>query len=316
MSYRLLDQNGNAIDYTRRAPRMGGISLRTHEAVLVRTDVPLDVPALVARAKGDGGGQWFYEKVKELQRKREALARRRAAGEACRDEEAEGLSFSTVGDVKALRKALDFEIQVQVPSEGGVRMVTTSAFALLTSSMAVADLNTAYESVPTVVEQLVQDMDDDAPNTEVGQTLDFGHLSPTDDPKPLGETEEYREVGAGEDRYTILAFKDGYMRAFSQELLDRGGPRVFSDLMDLGIGTREILELFALKKIIDYHGSKRRERQASHVMIRNRSAAALYSVDDEHAEHRAPRTARGSTEQRARRRRRTSRSCAGAWRRP
>lgn len=287
-SLRVLDQNGEAIDYTKRAPTFNGVRLRTHESVLVRTEEPLDVPALVSRAKGDGGAQWFYEKIRELARKRQTLAARRRSGDACRDEEAESLSFATVKDMQALRRALDFDIVVHVPAENGKRSITTSAFALLTSSMAVADVNMAYESVPTVVEKLVRDLDDSAEHTEVGQVLQFPHLvDPTADPIPLKETEALKEVTAGEDRYTVLSFRDGYLAKFSQALIDRGGPRVFNDLMDLGQGVRECLELFGLKKIIDYHGSKGTS-QRSHVMIRNRAAAALFSSTTNTPSTRAP----------------------------
>lgn len=273
MSLRLLN-------YNERRPRSSANSptLRAHESVLVRAERPMDVAAYAARAKGDNGGQWFADEIRGLAKRRLEAAQKRRAGESVRDEQADGLSFASVRDLRGLQKALDFDVVFKVQEENGsVRSITTSAFSLLTSSMAVADVQTAYESVPTVGELLVMDIDDEQPNTELGQVLDYGHQRPTDPPKPLGETEDYKEANSvGEDRYTALAFKDGFQRAFSQELIDRGGPRIFNELMDLGQHAREVLELAVLRKVIDFYGS-RGTNPTDHVMIRNRVGASLFS---------------------------------------
>ena len=265
------------LNYNERRPRSSAnvASLRAHETVLVRTEQPLAVGELVTRARADNGGQWLADEVRKLSRRREDATKKRRIGESVVDDEADALSFASVRDMRAFQDKLDFEVAFK--DERG-RSITTSAFSLLASSMAFADVQVAYEGVPTVVERMVTDLDDKQPHTELGRPLDFGHQSPSAEPKPLGETEEYHEAkDVDEERYTILAFKDGYQRAFSQEVIDLGGPRVFSELSDLGAGAREIMEFNSLKKLIDYHGSKG-SSQTSHVMIRNRAAASLFSA--------------------------------------
>jgi len=274
------------LDYTKVRPNVssggcGRTALRTHDNVFVRTRSVPNFADMKSRceAEGKNGGAWLRDQIADMAARREALNLRRRNGEACQDSEAEALSFGAVHDIVALRKALDFDVTFDHRSNDGLscRSVTTSAFALLASSMAVQDATMAFESVPTVAELLVQDMDDIQPHTELPQVLDFGMVNPDQDPKPLGETEEYREIGVGEDRYTVLSFKDGYQRAFSQDAIDLGGPKVFSQITDLGQGAREVMELFSLRKIIDYNGSKA-TGAGSHVMIRNRAAASLFSA--------------------------------------
>jgi hypothetical protein len=301
------------LNYNERRPRSSAnvASLRAHETVLVRTDQPLAVNDLVSRAKADNGGQWLADKVRDLGKRREEAAKKRRLGEDVRDDEADALSFANIRDMRAFQDKLDFNVNM-VERE---RSITTSAFSLLTSSMAFADVAVAYEAVPTVAERLVTDIDDKQPHTELGKPLDFGHENPTDDVKPLGETEEYHEANdVDEERYTILSFKDGYQRAFSQDVIDLGGPKVFNELSDLGAGAREIMELFSLKKIIDYAGS-RGSSQANHVMIRNRAAASLFSSTANTPSTRAPsarasRATRSSTAPRSRTCASASRPCA------
>jgi len=251
--------------------------VRAHETALVRTDDRLDFGALRAAAKTDG--QKLADVTGELVKRRRTAVRQRRLGNFTVDHEAENLSFGSIANMRALRAAFDFNVTVQVPNADGqgTRAVTTSAFTLLTSNMAVADVNTAYESVPTVSEFLIgRELDDNAPNTEIGAALDFGHSDVTDLPKPMSETEKFREIGAGEERYTILELLDGFQVAFSQTFIDRSPALVQSQLMDLGTHARDLIEARSLLKITDHFGSATANN--FHAMIRNRAAAALFSA--------------------------------------
>ncbi len=271
------------LDFSKARPRSAAPlpQLRAHESVLVQTDSVLPIADMASRAKAENdGGQVLADLIADLKRRRITTASLRRNGQNVIDHEAEALSFGAIRggeSMRALRRATDFDVTVQVPQpDGSKRSVTTSAFALIAGALAHTAVAVAAESVPTICDQLVQDLDDIQPHTEIPELLDFTFTDPADMPKPLGETEEYREVGAGEDRYTILQYKDGYQRAFSQDMIDRVPGRVFSELTDLGRGAMEVMELFALRKIIDFHGSK--TTGTHHAMVRNRSAAALFSA--------------------------------------
>lgn len=262
----------------KNSPRCGP-AVRAHESVLAAPREELRWADIVRRTKeGDNGGQWLQEKIRELGARRADLAARRRTGERVSDPDAEGLSFAAVGSkLPDLQRKLDF--QVQLPDTGEERAtVSTSAFVLATSAMAVADINTAFESVPTISDDLVMDLDDNNANTEIAAALEFAHIGNlTDTPKALNEEEQYREVGAGEDRYTGLTFKDGYQRAFSQTFIERAPAQIFSQLSDLGQGAREVMEWISIGWLMDYWGS-RGSNQTLHSLYFNRTATSLFST--------------------------------------
>lgn len=252
--------------------------VRAHKDVLVKTDEVLDFAALKNAAEAEGGGQSYLDVVRDLSRRRRAAARRRRNGEYVIDHEAESMSFAGTLDMREVRRMLDFPVTVQVPQADGRRdAITTSAFALLSSAMAVEDVNLAYEAVPTISEHMIgQEIDDNQPNTEIGGVLDFKHADPLEVPRTRPEMTAYLEVGAGEERYTALSWHDGYLRRFSQQFVDRAPSQVYSQLMDLGTHMRELIEMRSLLKICDYYGSKSSSGYF-HAMIRERAAAALFS---------------------------------------
>src|SRR3990167_1021492 len=249
--------------------------------------------AIRQRAKdGDQGGDWFSGLVRELVdlRHEAHLAARHGERPSREAREAGGLSFAAIADMPGLVRAFDFPVTYREPvwPDGRQRAtVTTSALALLTSTMALADVDQGYEGVPTIVEELVTELDDNHANTEIGAALDFGHAIGAEEPKPLKETEAYRDVGAGEDRFTAITFRDGYKRSFSQVSIERMPGRVFAELSDLGAGAREVMERFGIGLLMDYWGS-RGTNPRFHVLNLNRAAVSLYTTTANSPGTRAP----------------------------
>ena len=279
-----------------RAARFGGgeaprllPGVRAHSSVLVQTAQEIDYYAL--RNATQANPQALVETCTDLARRRALSARARRSGYGSTDHEADGLSFGQVRDMPALRQLMDRvgQITVQVPDgRGGQRAIVTDSMALLTSSMAVADVNYGYESVPTISEFLIgEEIDDIQPNTEIGMPLDFGTGNATDVPVRVNEGElGYGEVGAGEERYTVLDFPQGFKRSFSQQFVDRAPAQVYNQLLQLGNHMRERVEMWSLVKATDHHGSA--SSGSHHVMVRQRATAALFSATANTPGTRAP----------------------------
>jgi len=261
-------------------PKLMRSSLRAHKDVLGAPHRQLAIADIRRRAKdGDNGGAWLKDKFQELTARRIDVAMRRRFGERVCDNEAEGASFANL-NILDLQRALDFQVTVPAddPAAEGRATVDTAASPLAVSAIAFADVTVAYESVPSVADELVgQEIDDKHDHTEIPVGLDFGKVgNKTDDPEPLGENDLYREAGTGEDRLSILSFKDGYQRAFSQRFIERAPAQIFSLLSDLGAGAREVMEWIQIGWIIDYWGSRGTNPQLQSLNL-NRAATSLFS---------------------------------------
>ena len=285
----------HGVDYTKAKFRSSLCRprLRAHQTVLLGAGDELAYGDLVSAARDGGkeGAQRFADEIHGLSRRRIDSAIARKNGSTVIDHEAEGLTLRSIADMRELRKKLHFDVTVEVPDRrGGTRSITTSAFSLLVSQLAHADATVAAESVPSIADLMVTDLDDVQPNTELAEMLSFPHENPREEPPPLGETEEYREVGVGEDRYTILTYKDGYQRVITQDLLERAPAEAANQIMDLSRGAMEVMEIFQLRRIIDFFGS-RGTSPTKHVMILNRQPVSLFSAS---ANTPSPRTPNGT----------------------
>ena len=175
----------SGIDYSQTPVRSsrGMPQARAHRSVLVSPVKEPVIGDLATRAKTERtGGDWLADQLADYSSRALECAVARRNGEHVRDYDAEAYSFAAIKDLPALQKELDFNVTVTPRDRSGKivtgeRAVTTSAFALVSSTMATLDLMVAMESVPTVVEKLVSDIDDVQLNTEVPGLDDFGHVN-------------------------------------------------------------------------------------------------------------------------------------------
>lgn len=162
------------------------------------------------------------------------------------------LCFSDIKDIKALYQALaDVRVKVNFQdSTGVVRAITTSAFPILTGTVAIKSINDAYLEVPTVGEKLVTEIDDNKKVTTIAsihnQDVDVDEVKELKDFPEIGSTEEAVEIGHK---------KNGRKVKFSLEMITENEiPNIVSRLNGIGIIASDWVEEQTLYRITDYFG--------------------------------------------------------------
>ncbi len=136
---------------------------------------------------------------------------------------------------------------------GGQRAITTGAFPLLTSATMIAKIRNAYESVPTIGDQLVEEETDHRTKISTVASI-YGENKDVDGLKP---EEAYPEIGASESYATILSRKNGRMLSITQEMIDQNqSSDIVRRLNYLGTFANEEIEDLTIKRVTDYDGSK------------------------------------------------------------
>lgn len=145
----------------------------------------------------------------------------------------------------------DVPVPVLADFNGIQRAVMTSAFPVLTSIAAVAQINQAYDAVETVGQELVTEFDDAKKITVVAQvnTLD----SQKDE---VGEREDFPEVGTSEENVEIRHKKNGRKITYSAEsILENDLQDIVRRTNKLGEIANEWIEEQTIDRVMDYHGS-------------------------------------------------------------
>jgi hypothetical protein len=135
---------------------------------------------------------------------------------------------------------------------GVTRAITTSAMPILTGSMVVAGINDAYESVPTVGQFLVTEMEDNKKITTLAV------LDATDSNiKEVKETGEFPEIGISEEGVEIRHKKNGRRLSLSAEsFLENDVANITRKINLLGEIPAEWIEEQTLRRVTDHDGSK------------------------------------------------------------
>jgi hypothetical protein len=185
------------------------------------------------------------------------------------------LSLRDIPDWKRFQRDLgDLQVQVHVPTATGeYRAIMASAFPALTGLLAVADINAAYEAVPTIGQEL-------APEEKATSTEEIIAEIVTDKPetKRVGEMQDFPKVGAGENVYLISTNRMGYQVEISQDLIDLNKiPDILSRINGIGEMAAEFVEIQRLNAACDAYGSASSagEPYALHL---NRTATSLYTT--------------------------------------
>lgn len=168
--------------------------------------------------------------------------------------EAGHITLQSLSRLDALHAALA-DVQVPVTMQfgsAGQRSVTTSAFPILTGTTIVAAINTRYEAVPTIGEQLVQEIDDNKKVTTIASVHNLDKNI-----EEVKETEDFPEVGAAEESVEIRHRRNGRRLTISAETIEENN---LADIVERVNGIAEIasdwVEEQTLKRVTDYDGSK------------------------------------------------------------
>lgn len=210
-----------------------------------------------ARAAAESGEESDAREFVGFVREITGLHPRTGAVLTQREIEARGLStpqrWGDVQNVRDLRDALDsIELRFQEPIAGDrVRNVQTSAFALVTSAISVREVSAAYEAVPSVMPELVTEMDDVQKVTFLVNVLHEDN-----NVKEVPEGKPFPMLGAGEEKFTVGHKRNGRMIAITQELIEENNKgEIISRLAGLGTIAMELIEEDGLELVTDHFGS-------------------------------------------------------------
>ncbi len=196
------------------------------------------------------------------------------------------LRIHNLQSITALCEALDgIQVPTQVydPRTGGQRTIITGAFPLVTGGLMVAGVNDAYEDVPTVGEELVQDMDDAHKNTTLTGVLTHVGLSAA-----LGETDDLPLISAGQERFDIGHRRNGYRVQISADMIRENAiPEIQGRFTALGTFAAEDIEEQTLERVTDHFGSGATPA-APYALWLNKSGTQLYNGTANNPGTRAP----------------------------
>lgn len=195
------------------------------------------------------------------------------------------ISLQKIKNLRALYSALaDVPVNVQMPdAAGNVRAMTASAFPVLTGTTVVAAINAAYESVPTIGEQLVTEMED---NNKVTTVASLHSLDK--DIEEVKEMEDFPEIGADEESVEIRHRKNGRILKISAEMVSENQvSRILDRVNALGEIASDWIEEQTLKRVYDYDGSAASDTEP-YAYRPNGTGTSLYSASANTPGTRAP----------------------------
>jgi len=222
-----------------------------------------DIYALRTLAKSDPQG--FVRKTQDLIEKRE-------------------ITLDKIRNWPALYAALaDVQVPVTLPVGETQRAIMASAFPVLTGSTVVAAINDAYNSVETVGQDLVTEMDDAKAVTTIGAVHALDN-----NVEEVPETDDFPEIGATEEYYEIREKRNGRRVSISQDMIDRNDvANIVARVNAVGELAANRIEVQTLKRICDYNGSAASAAEP-YVLRLNGTATPLYSASANTPGARAP----------------------------
>lgn len=145
----------------------------------------------------------------------------------------------------------DIPAKLLIEEKGAVRAVTASAFPVLTGTLAIAMIMDAYNAVPTVGQELVEDFDDSKKVTSIAAVHTFDK-----DVDEVKDTEDFPEIGATEEKVEIRHKMNGRLLKISKSAIEENElPDIVNRINGLGQIAADRVEEDTLKSIWDYDGS-------------------------------------------------------------
>lgn len=178
-------------------------------------------------------------------------------------------------DLRALFKTFHkVRVKTTVPGVDGERsVVTTSAFPLLMGSVTVAELNRAYEAVPTIGQELVTDIQS---NKKFAHVVKVNQLVPSE--LRTKEGDAFPLISAAETFSVIGHNRKGFQLAITAETLEENDMPGFLDMVvQGGQFASEVIEEQTLSRVCDQNGSAA-SPAPPYVWKPQNSVASLYST--------------------------------------
>ena len=194
-------------------------------------------------------------------------------------------SLQSIRHIDRLYAALaDVPVQIMMPDAvGNMRAITTSAFPVLVGNTIVFAVNAAYDSVPTIGDQLVTELDDDHAITVVAQ-INANNVNQD----KVKEGDDFPEISASEEITQIGEWRNGRVLRISAETISRNQVSNIVDRVNaLGRIASVAVEELTLKRVTDYSGSGATPA-APYVYKPDGTGAALYSTSANTPGKRAP----------------------------
>lgn len=162
-------------------------------------------------------------------------------------------SWRSVGDLRRLQERLSgIELEVQETLPGGsTRAVKSSAFPLLSGQLTQAGIQAAYDSVQTIGQDLVTDIEDPKAVT----TMASIHAMDVEVEK-VAENDEFPEINASEEKVEIRSLRNGRKLTVTQEVIDRNDVAdIINRINALGQIASDRVEEQTLRRVFDIDGS-------------------------------------------------------------
>lgn len=183
-------------------------------------------------------------------------------------------TLSSIPDIKSFFRAFfDLKVRTEVEIAGTRAAVDTSAFPMMVGSLTVDALNSAYDRVPTIGQELVRDADSNKKFSHFAkiQNLVSGELE-------VKEGDEFPMMSAGEEFSVIGHKRKGVQLALSMELIEESDLSGFIDLVDqCGEFAAELIEEQTLSRVFDQNGSAS-SAKAPYAYNLNNVNTALYTT--------------------------------------
>lgn len=161
-----------------------------------------------------------------------------------------------LSDSKSFFRAFsDIQVPVTIAdelSDSGQRSITTSAMPVLTGTAVVKMINDRYAAIPTIGQELVTEIDD---NKKVTTVASINNEDKNID--EVKETEQFPEIGAGEETVEIRHRKNGRKLTLTTEMIrENDVPNFLMRVNALAEIASDYVEELTLKRVTDYYGSK------------------------------------------------------------
>lgn len=192
------------------------------------------------------------------------------------------LGWHNMKDLKSLQEALQpVQVTEYVEVDGQERAITSAAFPVLCGRMTVNRINAAYDKVPMISDQLVEDMDDGNDTTVIAQ------INPLDSKaESYLEGDKYPEITANEETVEIRHKEWGRMVTITQRMirLNQVGD-IIRKVDALGSFLGKYVEKLTISRVCDQYGSASTE---PYVYRPKGTGTALYNATANNPGTRAP----------------------------
>lgn len=182
--------------------------------------------------------------------------------------------WENVRNIATLWQALaDVPVKAYFNVMGHERAIDSTAFPLLSGGLTIAGINDAYQSVPTIGQELVRDIEDNKKISIYGSILAEDTTTTRVD-----EGKDFPEMGAGEEKYTIAQLRNGRRISITAEMIEENNlADIASRVNALGRSAALLVEKQTLSRVCDLYGSTASAAEP-YVLHLNGTASVLYST--------------------------------------